>query len=107
MARAKKGDIVAFRLGSGHVALFKSYNAKTGIVTTLDGNAGDEVGVNVRAAARIYRVVRVNAVNPPPLKPVKPPRFQVVTSASGTKQVVASAESLQALIAKLQKLRRK
>ena len=107
VARAKPGDIVAFRTGSGHVALFKAYNAKTNTVTTLDGNAGDEVGVNVRSATAIYRVVRVNAVNPPPAKPVRPPRFQVVTSVSGTRQVVASAPSLQALIGKLQKLQRR
>ena len=96
VARALPGDLVAFRFGSGHIALFERHDAKKQVVHTVDGNVSNRVQRTVRSTSTIYRVVHPLAQPGPLPLPVKPPLYEVVTSASGTRQVVFSGRRLQA-----------
>lgn len=102
LAQAKPGDIVSFNVGSGHVALFVS--VKLGQVRTLDGNSLDMVRYATRPAGLVRDVIRVPGVHT--AKPAKKPLWQVVTSESGTRKVVASAKTLNGIITQLRRLRR-
>lgn len=93
--RPMPGDIVVFNIGSGHVALVESVNDRD--VTSIDGNAGDRVSRNTRPRSTVREFVRWPPAQKDVIRPVKPPRFEVVTSASGHAQVVFRGTRAQAL----------
>lgn len=105
LAGARPGDLVAFNIGSGHIGIYMDHDGNT--VTTCDGNASNQVKVCTRPIHSIYKVVHITSQVIHPPRPPKPPLYQLVTSEDGHRQVVASAPTLQALIAKLQRLRRR
>lgn len=87
LAKAKRGDIVSFNVGSGHVALFWDITPD-GSVRTIDGNSSNRVKPSVRPASQVRQVIHVPATDrKDPAKP-KPPRWQVVTSENGKRRVV-------------------
>jgi uncharacterized protein (TIGR02594 family) len=105
VSQAKPGDLVAFRIGSGHVGLFESRSAREGTVNTIDGNTSDKVARRTRPAGLIYRVVRVAESAGSEQRIPKPPFSVVVTSESGTRQVVYRGRLPQALNQAARKLR--
>lgn len=83
-SRPIPGDAVVFNIGEGHLAVFDRIEGET--VHTIDGNWGDRVTPVAHKLSDVRGYVHV------PEKPVsivvKKPAHEVVTSASGTKQVV-------------------
>jgi hypothetical protein len=78
------GDAVVFNIGKGHLSIFDRIEGDT--VHTVDGNWGDRVTPVAHKLSEVRGYVHV------PEQPVsivvKKPTFEVVTSASGTAQVV-------------------
>lgn len=102
--KGQKGDLVSWRTGAGHISLWEAYDPVGKLVHTVDGNVQHRVIRCIRHENLVYRIVRVKI--DVQTKPLRQPVFEVVTSASGTRQVVATAASLDALIRKLRKLKR-
>lgn len=105
---APAGAIVSFNIGSGHVALLERYDARTGMVHTVDGNASDMVKRCERPASSVYMAVVVKG-DPglPKPKPTKGPWRQVVTSESGTEVVVYRSRNLDRVLRRASNLVRR
>lgn len=83
------GDLLDWNVGSGHLSIFLSYDPKTKKIRSIDGNVSDRVDYRERSAALLRYAIHVPekpVVVPPIVK--KPPRYEVVTSESGTTKVV-------------------
>lgn len=100
---ASPGDLVAFNVGSGHIGLFKSYNPKTKMLTTVDGNVSNMVAARTRHTSTVYRVVRVKETHPSKPKPKGPIR-QVVTAEDGKEVVVYASRNLDKVLGRFERL---
>lgn len=100
------GDILDWNIGTGHLSLFLSFDPKTGMIRSRDGNVSDQVVDKERNVSLLRYAIHVPEKPTKPLPPhvTKPPRYQVVTSESGTEKVVyvsgprAVARKLQYLL---------
>jgi len=85
------GDIVTFKAGAGHVALFISFDSRRQLIRTLDGNVDNSVAYSTRRLAEVRDLIHVpEKAAPVPPKLTKPPVFEVVTSESGGKVIYVS-----------------
>lgn len=84
---AVPGDAVILNIGAGHCAML-SAPIRHGDVPTISGNYGDKVAEHVFDIAQVRAFIHIPADKTVPLPPVKPPMFEVVTSASGKRKVV-------------------
>jgi uncharacterized protein (TIGR02594 family) len=89
----KPGDIVTWNFGSGHTSLYLSRSGDT--VKTIDGNVSDKVAIVTRKKSQVRGYIHVPEKHGK--KKRKPVLFEVVTSASGTKQVVFTGRKGKAL----------
>lgn len=82
------GDGCDWNEGSGHLSMFESFDPKTGLVHTIDGNWDNQV---MRATHKVgslrvgIHVPEVHKVDPP-----KPPYFVIATSVGGHRKVLFS-----------------
>lgn len=81
------GDLLDWNVGSGHLSIFLSYDKARGVIKSIDGNVSDRVAYRERSAALLRYGIHVPE-KPAPIPPAKPPRYEVVTSESGTERVV-------------------
>lgn len=88
--RAKPGAACIWNEGAGHCSMLKSYDAKTRLVTTVDGNVSDSVAIRTRPVSMLRGVIDPPEHAPPPPVKAKPPVFEVVTSAAGHKVIYVS-----------------
>lgn len=88
LSKAKPGAAIVLNIGAGHLATLHKAYVSGGTIQTIDGNWGDKV------AATTHRVQDIRGVIDPPEKQlgkfpvVKPPLWEIVTSASGHSKVV-------------------
>ena len=61
IANAIPGDGVSFNVGDGHIGMFLSYNRRTGMVKTIDGNTADQVAIRERSIHSIHSISRPHA----------------------------------------------
>jgi hypothetical protein len=96
--KAKPGAAVIWNLGSGHLStLEKPFSETKPMVHTVDGNVSDMVARRVRS----HTIVR-GVVDPPEkivgvIKPVKVPKYEVVSSETGHTVLVVSGRPLKQL----------
>lgn len=85
--QAVPGDGVVLNIGAGHMAML-SGAIHHGKVPTISGNYGDKVAAHTFDISQVRGFIHIPADKTVPLPPVKPPMFEVVTSASGKRKVV-------------------
>lgn len=78
------GDAVVFGIGAGHVGVYD--HADQQLVHTIDGNWTDRVVAVAHPAPKVRGYVHIPEAAEP--RPVKPPRFEVVSSASGHEKIL-------------------
>lgn len=103
-ATARPGDLVAFRAGSGHVALFARYDARAGTVHTVDGNVSDMVARRERPVGQVYRIVAVRGDRGVPTPPSPRPMWEIVRGEGDRARVVFTSRSLDATIGRAARL---
>lgn len=103
-AAARPGDLVAFRVGSGHIALFERYDARTGLVHTIDGNVSNMVARRARPASQVYRIVKVKGDPGVPIPPSKRPVYEIVRGEGDSARVVFTSTSLDTTIGRAARL---
>lgn len=84
------GDIVTFKSGAGHLAVFLKYDGKTDTIFTVDGNVSDRVDYRERSRSLVRDLIHVPEKPVILPVPVKVPMFQVVTSEGGERVVYVS-----------------
>ncbi|HMA26090.1 MAG: CHAP domain-containing protein [Solirubrobacterales bacterium] len=87
----KPADVAVWNIGDGHASIVRSYDAKTGLVTTIDGNVSDRVMLCTRPIAEARCFIRHPSLHSKPKPapaPPKPPLWEVLTSQSGKSVVV-------------------
>lgn len=89
----RRGDIVIWNIGAGHTSLFRSDTATT--VLSIDGNVSNRVKFCERHKSLVRGYIRIPA-NTPDVPVPKPPKWEVVTSINGHKQVVFTGNRFQA-----------
>lgn len=82
------GDGCVWHEGSGHLSMFESFDPKTGLVHTIDGNWNDQV---MRATHRVGNL-RVGIHVPESMHTAVPkkPYFVIATSVNGHKKILFS-----------------
>ena len=103
-AGARPGDLVAFRVGSGHVALLERYDPSTATVHTVDGNVSNMVARRGRPVSQVYRIVRVKADPGVPVPPARRPAWEIVRGEGDRARVVFTSPSLDATVGRAARL---
>lgn len=87
--KAVPGDEVIWSFGSGHCSILESFSRRAGVVyvQTIDGNVRDRVTRCERPLGQVRGFIRWRET-PVAVKPVRPPRAQVVGGASGRRKLV-------------------
>lgn len=82
------GDGCVWNEGSGHISMFESYDAKNGLVHTIDGNWNNGVyrAIHKLRNLRVGIHVPETGVAPPPPKPY----FVIATSVNGKRKLLFS-----------------
>jgi hypothetical protein len=89
--KAIPGDACVWNIGKGHCSMFERFDAKAKMVHTIDGNWGDKVVRVAHPVSQLRGCVHIHeSRDAHPVKPATPPIFEVVTSASGTQEIVWS-----------------
>ncbi len=88
--RPAAGDIVVFNIGAGHCGIVESSSPLA--VTSIDGNSGDKVSRWTRSRSDVRGFVAWPE-NLREFKPSKRPRWQLVTSASGTRRLAVGSST--------------
>jgi hypothetical protein len=95
-SRLIPGDLVAFNIGSGHIAMFERWEGST--VYTIDGNSNDMV----RQAARPHTLVAggIHIPEKPVAlsKPPPEPFWLIATSENGHKQLLFTKFATEAVV---------
>jgi hypothetical protein len=104
LARAIPGDFVVWNVGAGHMSMLRK--AWTGgDVLTIDGNVSNKVDHRARDSSLVRGGTVIRLPEKPVTTPkVRPPVFEVVTSAAGTKVIyVSGARAIGKRLAKFLK----
>lgn len=87
------GDGCVWNEGAGHISMFESYDRRTGLVHTIDGNWNDRVSRTTHHVSRLrvgIHIPEISVIPPPP-----PPYFVVATSVNGHRKVLFSQYATQ------------
>jgi len=88
---AVPGDGVILNIGAGHMAMLAAPVDDAGNVPTISGNYGDKVAEHTFQIGQVRGFIHIPAdKTAAPPEPVKPPVFEVVSSASGRKVIYVS-----------------
>lgn len=85
----RPGDLVVFKAGAGHVALFASYDKGRKLVKTIDGNVANAVVRRARPLSAVRDLIHIPEKGVK-VEPAKAPVFEVVTSEDGQKIIYVS-----------------
>ncbi len=99
VARPYPGCAVVFNVGSGHVATFVRFEDDGQTIVTVDGNSQDRVREARRPVSTVAGYVAPElplGVTKEPKPPKRPPIVQVVTSESGSVQILATGDRFKA-----------
>jgi len=89
------GDIVVWNIGAGHVSLFLSYDVKTKLVRTVDGNVGNRADPRERPLSLARNLIHVpEQLQPVPPKLTRPGLFEVVSSETEKVIYVSGARAI-------------
>lgn len=90
--KLKPGCICVWNEGSGHASVFKSYDAASKVIVTVDGNWNDRVTDPVEHPVSQLRgaIIVPDIPQQHPKKITKPPMFDLATSHNGHIQIVAT-----------------
>ncbi len=80
------GDPIVWRVGAGHLSTFLSYDKRTGMVQTIDGNVSNRVAYRHRPASLIHTAIHVPEQHAPP--PAPEPFWVIATSENGHRQLL-------------------
>jgi len=87
------GDGCDWNEGSGHFSMFESFDPKTGLVHTIDGNWNNRVQRATHKIASLRTAVAIPETHR--VRKPKPPLWTVATSASGHKVVLFSQRATE------------
>ncbi len=81
------GDGCVWRIGSGHLSTFLSYDAKRGTIATIDGNVSNRVALRERSVSALHTGIHVpEKARTMPKAPA--PFWVIATSESGHRQLL-------------------
>lgn len=83
-----RGDGCVWNEGSGHISMFESYDAITGLVHTIDGNWGDQVIRTTHAASTLRVGIHVPETPMPVVH--HQPYWVIATSVNGHRKILFS-----------------
>lgn len=104
IGQLQPGDGCVWSEGSGHISMFESFDSKTGIVHTIDGNWGDKVVRATHRVGALHTGIHVPETGKMPPAP-KVPFWTISTSVNGHRKVLfakyASQKRIRGILPRL------